>query len=66
MMASLKKTNNFMMDSDRTQPKTNWYKYERFNFSLSPSSAQFEQLRYYFNFMKESYLTINNIDDSEK
>jgi len=43
-----------------------WQKFEKFNFPLDNDNDLFDQLRYYFQFMKESYLTINNIDESSQ
>ena len=37
-------------------------KYEQFKFVTDRQHSEFKNLRYYFSFMKECYLYINNID----
>ena len=37
-------------------------KHERFNFVTDRNDPGFSNLRYYFSFIKECYLYINNID----
>ena len=39
-----------------------WLKYEQFNFVTDRKHPEFTNLRYYFSFMKECYLQINNIN----
>lgn len=50
-----------MNDDDKVKELKNWQKYEQFNFVLDETNDFFYDLRIYFAFMKESYLTINNI-----
>ena len=40
-----------------------WQKYEKFNFPLPETNDLFYQLRGYFSFVKDSYISINNIND---
>ena len=38
-----------------------WQKFEQFNFIVDPSNEFHTHLKLYFQFMKETYLVINNV-----
>lgn len=59
--------NSLLEDADAKKKSAKvhkWQKFEKFNFPLVESNEIFDQLRYYFNFIKDSYVNINNIKGS--